>query len=103
MDLGPRVRSCFAVRTPRGMPNCSMIDASFRMDGREELLQRARALVDSEQGTLCKQAPLRVALCYPSPYFVGMSSLGYQPIYREVNAPPNACAERAFGWALTSR
>ena len=43
-----------------------------------------------------KQAPLRVALCYPSPYFVAMSSLGFQTIYREMNLHPGAVAERAF-------
>ncbi len=53
-------------------------------------------LLQAEQGTVYKQAPLRVALCYPSPYFVGMSSLGYQTIYREINEHPGASAERAF-------
>ncbi len=43
-----------------------------------------------------KVAPLRVALCYPSPYHVGMSSLGFQTIYREIHAHPGATAERAF-------
>jgi radical SAM superfamily enzyme YgiQ (UPF0313 family) len=66
------------------------------MDGRQQLLEQARARVRGEQGTLFKQAPIRVALCYPSPYFVGMSSLGYQAIYREINQHLGACAERAF-------
>lgn len=43
-----------------------------------------------------KQPPLRVALCYPSPYDVGMSSLGFQTIYREIHLHPDAAAERAF-------
>ena len=47
-------------------------------------------------GTLFKQARLNVAMCYPSPYHVGMSSLGYQTIYREVHAHPEATAERVF-------
>src|SRR5262249_47588109 len=33
---------------------------------------------------------------YPSPYHVGMSSLGYQTIYRELNGRPDVSAERAF-------
>jgi radical SAM superfamily enzyme YgiQ (UPF0313 family) len=37
-----------------------------------------------------------VALCYPSPYHVGMSSLGYQTIYREIHLNADATAERAF-------
>ena len=58
-------------------------------------MQRRRLLAD-EQGTLTKVAPLRVALCYPSPYHVGMSSLGFQTIYREIHAHSGATAERAF-------
>ncbi len=49
-----------------------------------------------ERGTLYKDAPNRVALLYPSPYRVGMSSLGYQVIYRELNERPDTVAERAF-------
>lgn len=49
-----------------------------------------------EQGALHKEAPLRVALCYPSPYHVGMSSLGYQTIYRAIHLHPGATAERVF-------
>jgi len=60
------------------------------------LLAHRQALLADEQGTLHKVAPLRVALCYPSPYHVGMSSLGFQSIYREVHAHPGASAERAF-------
>ncbi|MBI5547553.1 MAG: radical SAM protein [Deltaproteobacteria bacterium] len=54
------------------------------------------ALLGDEQGTLYKDAPLRVALCYPSPYSVGMSSLGFQTMYREIHAHDGATAERAF-------
>lgn len=39
--------------------------------------------------------PERVALLYPSPYHTGMSSLGYQTIYREIHASGRT-AERAF-------
>ena len=56
---------------------------------------RASRLAD-ETGTLYKQADLAVALCYPSPYHVGMSSLGFQSIYRGLHALPGSTAERAF-------
>ena len=56
---------------------------------------RASRLAD-ETGTLYKQADLVFALCYPSPYHVGMSSLGFQTIYRELNALTGIAAERAF-------
>jgi len=50
----------------------------------------------AEIGTLHKQAGLAIALVYPSPYTVGMSSLGYQTIYRLLNGIPGVVAERAF-------
>ncbi|AKU92793.1 radical SAM protein [Vulgatibacter incomptus] len=61
-----------------------------------ELKQAIEARLRDEEGTLRKDAPVRVALCYPSPYHVAMSSLGYQTIYREIHAHPTATAERAF-------
>lgn len=66
------------------------------MQGRFPLIEGVRALLADEQGTLRKEAPYRVALCYPSPYHVGMSSLGYQTIYREIHLHPGATAERVF-------
>ena len=49
------------------------------------LISQIRERVREEEGTLYKQASLRVALCYPSPYSIGMSSLGYQTMYREIH------------------
>ncbi|MFP2896359.1 radical SAM protein [Corallococcus sp. 4LFB] len=66
------------------------------MEGRYELIEHVCSLLADEVGTLRKEAPYRVALCYPSPYHVGMSSLGYQAIYREVHAHAGATAERVF-------
>jgi radical SAM superfamily enzyme YgiQ (UPF0313 family) len=60
------------------------------------LLEPIRARLADEQGTLYKQAATRIALCYPSPYHVGMSSLGFQTIYREIHQHRDATAERAF-------
>ncbi len=56
---------------------------------------RTSRLAD-ETGTLYKQADLAVALCYPSPYHVGMSSLGFQSIYHALHTLPGSTAERAF-------
>jgi radical SAM superfamily enzyme YgiQ (UPF0313 family) len=39
---------------------------------------------------------LRVALIFPNTYFVGMSNLGYQTIYRLFNDQPDIVCERAF-------
>ena len=47
--------------------------------------QRARQRLQAERGTLMKdagQALIRFALGYPHRYFVGMSNLGLQTIYR---------------------
>ncbi|MCS6799184.1 MAG: B12-binding domain-containing radical SAM protein [Myxococcota bacterium] len=56
----------------------------------------ARERLARERGTLRRQAPVRVALLYPSPYRVAMSSLGYQTIYREIHALADFWADRAF-------
>lgn len=56
----------------------------------------AHARLSRESGTIFKDAPTRVALAYPSPYHVGMSSLGFQTIYGLINGLPGACAERVF-------
>lgn len=61
-----------------------------------QLLEAERRRLDDEVGTLVKPARLAVALCYPSPYHVGMSSLGFQAIYGGIHAHPDATAERFF-------
>lgn len=38
----------------------------------------------------------KVGLVYPNTYFVGMSNLGMQIIYEEINGRPSSCAERYF-------
>src|SRR5450432_1423297 len=55
-----------------------------------------QARLDDEVGTLRKHGDLAIALVYPSPYNVGMSSLGYQTVYRLLNGMPGVAAERAF-------
>jgi hypothetical protein len=55
-----------------------------------------RALLADERGTLYKEAELRVAHLYPSPYRIAMSSLGYQQIYRTLHAMPGVAADRAM-------
>jgi radical SAM superfamily enzyme YgiQ (UPF0313 family) len=54
------------------------------------------ARLAAETGTLRKQGDLPIALVYPSPYTVGMSSLGYQTVYRRLNGLAGVAAERAF-------
>ena len=54
-----------------------------------------RARLREEVGTLRSGAENRIALVYPSPYHVGMSSLGYQAIYGAIHDAGYA-ADRAF-------
>jgi radical SAM superfamily enzyme YgiQ (UPF0313 family) len=55
-----------------------------------------RKRLGDEVGRIDKDAPFRVALAYPSPYRVGMSSLGFQRVYREIQEMPGVACERAF-------
>ncbi len=66
------------------------------MSSPNELREHARGLLAQEIGTLHKDGPERVALVYPSPYHTGMSSLGFQQIYRIIHERPGRVAERAF-------
>jgi radical SAM superfamily enzyme YgiQ (UPF0313 family) len=60
------------------------------------LRTRIRERLADETGRIAKQAPLTVALCYPSPYHVGMSSLGFQRIYRSIMDASGLACERAI-------
>ncbi len=66
------------------------------MSSSTQLGERIRRRLADERGRIAKQAPYTVALCYPSPYRVGMSSLGYQRIYRALMEAPGLACERAF-------
>ena len=61
-----------------------------------DLKNRISTLVAAEHGTVRREAARRVALAYPSPYHVGMSSLGFQTIYRLINQAQGWMAERTF-------
>ncbi|HET9956850.1 MAG TPA: radical SAM protein [Polyangiaceae bacterium] len=52
--------------------------------------------LSAEVGRIDKEAPARVALCYPSPYTVALSSLGFQRVYAAIQAMPGVMCERAF-------
>ena len=60
------------------------------------LKERIRRRLADEVGRIQKQAPFTVALCYPSPYSAGMSSLGFQRIYRALMDAQGIACERAF-------
>jgi len=59
---------------------------------------RARATLAREVGYVQKPhgGRLRVALAFPNTYYVGMSNLGFQTVYRLFNAEPDVVCERVF-------
>jgi radical SAM superfamily enzyme YgiQ (UPF0313 family) len=60
--------------------------------------ERARETLAKEVGFVAKPHAnrLRVALAFPNTYWVGMSNLGYQTVYRLFNADPDIVCERFF-------
>ena len=65
------------------------------MPSRRELRDAIRERMCAESGTLVREAPEQVAWLYPSPYAAGMSSLGYQTLYRGIH-DGGRVAHRAF-------
>src|SRR3982751_2535454 len=59
---------------------------------------RQRDVLSSEVGTIRKPhgGRLRVALAFPNTYFVGMSNLGLQTVYRLFNELEGVVCERVF-------
>ena len=60
--------------------------------------ERAREVLSREVGYIRKPhaGRLRVALAFPNTYFVGMSNLGFQTVYRLFNEQDEAVCERVF-------
>src|SRR5499426_2258328 len=63
-----------------------------------KLKRKAQGVLAEEQGTIRKDwgGKISVALVYPNTYAVGMSNLGFQTIYRHLNAIPDVVCERVF-------
>ncbi|HJZ72176.1 MAG TPA: radical SAM protein [Vicinamibacterales bacterium] len=63
-----------------------------------EQRERARHILAKEVGYVSKPHGnrLRVALAFPNTYWVGMSNLGFQTVYRLFNAEPDVVCERFF-------
>ncbi len=58
---------------------------------------RRAYLLSHEKGAIQKiDDAVRIALCFPNSYYVGMSNLGFQSAYWHFNLPENVKAERAF-------
>jgi len=63
-----------------------------------EQRERARITLSKETGYILKPSGdrLRVALAFPNTYWVGMSNLGFQTVYRLFNAQDDVVCERVF-------
>jgi radical SAM superfamily enzyme YgiQ (UPF0313 family) len=62
------------------------------------ILGRHKELLAQEEGTVRKEWGGRIPIClvFPNSYHVGMSNLGFQLLYRLLNAEPDVVSERAF-------
>src|SRR6266508_651309 len=55
-----------------------------------------RKLAGEEGWVLKRGADLRIALCYPNVYSIGMANLGFQAMYEIFNNIPEVSCERVF-------
>jgi radical SAM superfamily enzyme YgiQ (UPF0313 family) len=65
---------------------------SRRLEERHRRLREAEVYLEN----VPRQGSFRVALVWPNLYFVGMSNLGFQAVYRLLNRTPDVVCERAF-------
>jgi len=63
-----------------------------------KLIQKARGVLEKERGTVFKPWGGKISICliYPNRYYVGMSNLGFQTVYRHLNSVDDVVCERAF-------
>ena len=63
------------------------------------LVDRLRARLADEVGTMTRPSAastLRIALAYPNRYYIGMSNVGFQAVYKFWNELPDVVCERVF-------
>ncbi len=65
---------------------------SLKLQERHERLRRDEVWLEE----VPRRGSFRVALVWPNLYYVGMSNLGFQAVYRLLNATPDVVCERAF-------
>ena len=63
----------------------------------KKIVESYKQKLSSEQGWMLKRgAQLRIALCYPNVYSIGMANLGFQAMYELFNRIPEVSCERVF-------
>src|ERR1044072_5494074 len=80
------------------MPEREMTPASnFSFCMNKKISESYRHKLAAEEGwTLKRGAELRIALCYPNVYAIGMANLGFQAMYELFNRIPEVSCERVF-------
>src|SRR5882672_7796559 len=63
----------------------------------KKIIESYKRKLAGEEGWILKPgAQLRIALCYPNVYSIGMANLGFQAMYEIFNRIPEVSCERAF-------
>ncbi len=63
----------------------------------KKIVESYKRKIASEDGWVLKRgAQLRIALCYPNVYSIGMANLGFQAMYELFNDTPEVSCERVF-------
>src|SRR5438046_9858344 len=63
----------------------------------KKIVESYKRKLAGEEGWILKQgAQLRIALCYPNVYSIGMANLGFQAMYEIFNRIPEVSCERGF-------
>lgn len=63
----------------------------------KQIIQSLKAKLSNEEGYVVKHgAELRIALCYPNTYEIGMANLGLHTMYELFNSIPGVACERVF-------
>jgi radical SAM superfamily enzyme YgiQ (UPF0313 family) len=63
----------------------------------KKIIESYKQKLAAEEGWVLKRgAQLRIAVCYPNVYSIGMANLGFQAMYELFNRIPEVSCERAF-------
>jgi len=63
----------------------------------KRIIESYKRKLAAEDGWVLKRgAQLRIALCYPNVYAIGMANLGFQAMYEIFNNIPEVSCERVF-------
>ena len=63
----------------------------------KKIIESYKRKLAGEEGWILKRgAQLRIALCYPNVYSIGMANLGFQAMYEIFNCIPEVSCERGF-------